>query len=92
MTTEPQKLAAISRADRLIAANRARDYRGISAVIDEAAAEHDGMRLLVLATSQSASDLADRYYGDAAQVELDGRAMDAMFYEQRELRRLADDA
>ena len=88
---DPARLAAMSRAARLIAAYRADDSHGITAAVTEAKSEDGGVLLMALAAAVLAADLAEKVHGPDAQVQLDGRALDAMFFEERELNRQADD-
>lgn len=88
--TDRQKLAAMSRAYRLIAAHRAEDSPGIAQVVREAEADDD-LVVLVLALTVTAADMADKLHGENVQRELDGRALDAMYYEEIQLQRLYGD-
>ena len=58
-------------------------------MVAEATAEDNGLTVLALSAAVFATDLARQVHGPDAQLEMDGRAMDSMFYEERELRRMA---
>ena len=90
MTTDPipeERLVAMSRACRFVAAYRAGDTEGYAAAVNEA--RGDGT-LLVFAMSLGVlcADLSDKVHGARAQLNLDGLALDSAAFRDQELARL----
>jgi len=82
----PESLAATRRAAKAVADHRA-NADGWSRPVQEARREGiDAMEQLALALILMAGDLAEKYHGRRAQLELDRHALNAGAFEERQNR------
>ncbi len=81
--TDPGLMAATREAAKLVAALQAGDSDGSTGVLHRAKTAGTALDLAI-ALAVRCAQIATELYGDRVQVELDGWALDAMWFEERE--------
>lgn len=83
MSTDRKMTTATSEAAKFVAAWQAKDSDGYTTVLHKAKKSGDALEL-AMALGIRCAQLAEELYGDRVQAELDGWALDALWFEEQE--------